>query len=216
MLQNILFDFDGTLFDTGEGITKSVRYALNKHGLDAPLEELTAFVGPPLSDMFREKYGFTETEAQTLVHEFRERYVPIGLYECRVYDGIPGLLRELRSAGCRLCLATSKPHRLAEKLLDREGLLSLFDAVSGAGDEGADCEKHVVCRRAAELLNAAPEDCILVGDRRYDVAGAHRCGIRCIGVRWGYAEAGELEKAGADYLVDTPEELLRLLMSLKS
>ena len=99
MYKYILFDFDGTVFDTVEGITKSVRYAINKRGMDAPLDSLRCFAGPPLVDMYMEHFGGTPEEADQFVRDFRERYQPIGLYECRIFPGITELLTELRAAG---------------------------------------------------------------------------------------------------------------------
>ena len=142
MAQVILFDFDGTLYDTVEGITKCVRHALRKRGLDAPLSELRCFAGPPLDEMFREKFCFAQDEAEQAVRDFRERYVPIGLYESRPFPGLRELLTELREAGKTLGVTTSKPQVLAEELLRREGMLELFDVICGAADEGEDGVKE--------------------------------------------------------------------------
>ena len=154
MYSCILFDFDGTVYDTVEGITKSVQYAIRKHGLDAPLEELRCFAGPPLVEMFMEKFGFDRSTAEQVTREFRERYVPIGVYESAVFPEIRGLLEALRQAGKRVGVATSKPESLACQLLEREGMLSLFDVVAGAGDNGAGNAKWQVIGRAMEALGA--------------------------------------------------------------
>ena len=117
MYDIILFDFDGTVYDTVEGITKSVQYALKKQGIDAELEDLRCFAGPPLVDMFMEKFGFSEDTARQAVVDFRERYKPVGIYESRVFPGIPELLKKLRAEGKILGIATSKPQHMAEELL---------------------------------------------------------------------------------------------------
>ena len=114
-LKTVLFDFDGTLFDTVEGITKSIQYALAKHGIQEPLEKLRCFAGPPLVEKFMEVYGVSQAEGEQLVTEFRERYVPIGVYESRPFPGIGELLDRLRGAGLLLGLATSKPQAMAEQ-----------------------------------------------------------------------------------------------------
>ena len=202
MYSVILFDFDGTIYDTVEGITKCAQYALRKHGLDADLEELRCFAGPPLLDMFMEKGGFDRSEAEQAVRDFRERYAPIGIYESRPFPEIRGLLETLRASGRRLGVATSKLQRLAEQLLEQEGLRDCFDVVCGTGENGSGEAKWQVLARAMELLNAAPEDTVLIGDTKYDVIGAHHIGLSCVGVRWGYAAPGELEAAGADAIVD--------------
>ena len=212
MISVVLFDFDGTVYDTVEGITKSVRFALNRHGLDAELDELRCFAGPPLEDMFREKYGFAHEEAEQAVRDFRERYVPVGVYESRPFPEIRGLTESLRAAGLRLGIATLKPQRLAEHLLERSGLLALFDAVCGSGDSGNNNAKWQVIERCLQALGAAPKESILVGDTKYDVAGAHRVGLPCVGVRWGYAAPGELEEAGADEIVENCDALAALLL----
>lgn len=212
MAQVILFDFDGTLYDTVEGITKCVRHALRKRGLDAPLSELRCFAGPPLDEMFREKFCFAQDEAEQAVRDFRERYVPIGLYESRPFPGLRELLTELREAGKTLGVTTSKPQVLAEELLRREGMLELFDVICGAADEGEGNAKWQVLRRAMDALGAREEDCVLVGDTKYDVAGARRCGIPCIGVGYGYAAPGELEAAGAAAVAEDLSALRELLL----
>ena len=132
MYSVILFDFDGTVYDTVEGITRSVQFALRRHGVEAQLSELRCFAGPPLTDMFREKYGFDLAEAEQATRDFRERYVPIGVYESRPFPDIRGLAESLRAAGKRLGIATSKPQRLAETLLEKEGLRGYFDTVCGS------------------------------------------------------------------------------------
>ena len=209
--QAALFDFDGTVFDTVEGITKSIRYALNKHGVDAPLEALRCFAGPPLVDKFMEVYGVTQPEAEQLVLDFRERYVPVGVYESAPFPGIEALLRELRQAGLTLGVATSKPQAMAELLLGRSGLADCFDVIVGSRPGLNNDKKEQIVRQAMALCGAVPEDTVLVGDTKYDVLGAAACGIGCIGVRWGYAAEGELEAAGALQIVGDPEELKRLL-----
>ncbi len=197
MYETILFDFDGTVFDTIEGITKSLQYALRKHGVEAKPAELRCFAGPPLIDMLLERYPFSREESEQIVADFRERYQPIGLYECRVFPGIGDLLEHLRAAGKKLGLATSKPEHLARRLLEREGLLDHFDVICGTLGDGNDAKWQVV-ERAMGILGSARESTVLIGDTKWDVAGAHRCGIPCIGVGYGYAAPGELEAAGVD------------------
>ena len=212
MFDCILFDFDGTVFDTVEGITKSVRYALNKVGLDAELESLRCFAGPPLADKFMEVYGFDRAAAEQAVRDYRERYRPIGMNECCVFPGIKELLEKLCAAGKTVGIATSKPQELAEELLRRENMLGLFQVICGSCPDGNDSAKWQVVQRAMELCGAAKENTILVGDTKYDVAGAHKVGIACVGVRYGYAAEGELEAAGADAIVEDLPELESFLL----
>lgn len=207
----VLFDFDGTVFDTVEGITKSIQYALRKHGRDAELEELRCFAGPPLEDKFMEVYGVSKEAAEQLVKDFRERYVPIGVYESSPFPGIRELLEALRGAGKKLAIATSKPQLMAELLLERAGLRELFDVVVGSGGGVNNDAKWQIVNRVMELCGSKPENCVLVGDTKYDVEGAKKCGIPCIGVRWGYAAEGELEAAGAELVVENMMELVKNL-----
>ncbi len=209
----VLFDFDGTVFDTVEGITRSVQYAIRKHGMDAELSELRCFAGPPLVDMFMEKFGVDEDRARKLTTDFRERYNPIGLYECRVFPGVRGLIERLRCAGKQVGIATSKPVRLARTLLEREGMAELFDVIIGAGDNGEGNAKSLVIQRALEALDARPDSTVLIGDTKYDVFGANQAGIPCIGVSYGYALPGEMEKAGALCMVPDCETLAELLLT---
>lgn len=208
----VLFDFDGTLFDTVEGITRSVRYALNQAGLDAPTEELRCFAGPPLMEMFMEKYSFSTEQAEQAVRDYRTRYVPIGLYESRIFPSIPDLLRQLKAADLRLAVATSKPRVMARELLEREGLSQLFDGIFGSEPNGNNNAKWQVILQAMETLGASAASTVLVGDTKYDVLGAKRTGIPCIGVRYGYAAPGELEQAGADAIAKDIPALLSLLL----
>ena len=212
MYDYILFDFDGTVYDTVEGITKCVRYALNKHGWDAELKDLRCFAGPPLDEMFMEKYGVTREMGLQMAEEFRERYKPIGVFESRPFEGVRELLITLRAAGKKTAVATSKPQHLAEQLLERSDMRALFDAVCGSEPTGGGNAKWQVTQRALEALGADKARSVLIGDTKYDVAGAGRVGIPCIGVRYGYAAPGEMEEAGAIAMAADTEELLSLLL----
>lgn len=211
-MEYLFFDFDGTLYDTIEGITKCVQYALRKRGIDAAPEELRCFAGPPLDEMFQQKFGLTPEDAEQAVRDFRERYVPVGLYESRAFPGMRDFLLSLRQAGKKLGVSTSKPQVMAEELLAREGLLELFDVICGASAEGPGNAKWQVLQRAMDALGAKPEESLLVGDTKYDVAGAKRCGIPCVGVGYGYAAPGELEEAGAYAIVPDLNALRELLL----
>ncbi len=210
MFQTILFDFDGTVFDTVEGITKSIQFALHKHGRDAELEELRCFAGPPLVDKFMEVYGVTKEEAEQLVVDFRERYVPVGVHESTPFPGIRELTEKLHAAGKKVGIATSKPQHMAELLLEREGLRDCFDAVCGSEPALNNNAKWEVVLRAMQACSAEPGTTVLVGDTKYDAAGAQKAGIPCIGVSWGYAAEGELEQSGVP-IAETMDELYRML-----
>ena len=137
MIKTILFDFDGTLFDTGEGILRSVQYALEGFGIhETDTARLRKFVGPPLLDSFSELYAMTPEQAQAAVARYRERYLPVGIYECTLYPGIPELLEQLRAHGFRVAVATGKPTPMARSILQRFDLERLFDCVIGCEYDG--------------------------------------------------------------------------------
>lgn len=213
----ILFDLDGTLTDSGEGITKSVQYALAEYGIYEPdLNCLRKFVGPPLIDSFMNYYGFTKEEAIEVRKVFLKRYHPVGWKENHPYPGIETVLERLKENGKILGIATSKPADMAEKVLEFFDLRKYFEIVCATPLNGLNCEKAGRIRAAlleAQSLGYGTERPVLVGDTRFDVDGAHECGIPCIGVTWGFAEEGEFEACEADAVVDTMEELLALLCS---
>lgn len=211
----ILFDLDGTLTDSGEGITKSVQYALAKFGIDEPdLNNLKKFVGPPLIDSFMNYYGFSKEEALEVRKAFTERYHPIGWRENHPYPGIGKVLETLNNEGKILGVATSKPADMAEKVLKLFDLKKYFTIICAAPLNGLNSEKIYRIRAAlkeAENLGYEVKHPVLVGDTRFDVEGAHECGIPCIGVTWGFAVEGEFEACDTEYVAHTMEELLGLL-----
>ena len=211
MVHHILFDFDGTLYDTVEGIAKSAQYALEKLGVSAELDELRCFAGPPLVDKFMEAYGLSHEKAWEARGLFQERYIPVGVYESRPCPGMKEFLAALKEKGLTLAVATSKPLDLAEQLLGRAGMREFFGVVCGSRLDGNNNSKQEIVERVIASLGAEKEDCVLIGDTKYDVAGAHAAGIKCICVRYGYAAPGELEKAGADAIAEDLCELQKML-----
>lgn len=212
--QYILFDLDGTLTDPMVGITKSVQHALKSFGIVVEdLNELTPFIGPPLKESFRDIYQMTEEDSEKAVDIFREYFVPKGIYENEVYDGIENMLRNLNEAGKSLIVATSKPIDFAEQVLEYFGLRDYFDYVAGSTlTEGRTKKDEVIAFAldACQLVDMS--ELIMVGDRKYDVLGAKSFGIKTIGVLYGYGSLTELEEAGADYIVETVEELEKFLL----
>lgn len=211
MYRYVLFDFDGTLYDTVEGIEKSAQYALKGLGVEAELDELRCFAGPPLVDKFMEVYGLSYEKAWEARRLFQERYVPIGVYESRPFPGMAEFLRRLRSAGLTLAVATSKPLELALHLLERAELREYFTVVRGSTMDGNNNTKQEIVESVVSDLAADKAECVLIGDTKYDVLGAHAAGIECIGVRYGYAAPGELEAAGADAVADDLPTLEKML-----
>lgn len=191
----VLFDFDGTLADTGRGIIHSLRRALENNGID-PGGDMRRFVGPPVLDALQEFLGLDAAEAERIKEEYRAIYAAEGLYDCEPYPGALDCVRALHEAGKKTAVATSKPTRFARVLLEKFDFLPYFDVVCGA-DSDAHAGKAEIVRRALGALGAQPEDSVMVGDRKYDVYGAAACGVPCIGFDGGYEEAGEFAAAGA-------------------
>ena len=211
----ILFDLDGTLTDSGEGITKSVQYALEKYGIIEPdLNHLRKFIGPPLIDSFEKYYGFSKEEAIRARNIFNERYQPVGWKENRPYDGVVNVLEKLYEAGILLGIATSKPEGVANRVLEYFDLKKYFPVICAAPENGLNGEKAGRIQAAmeeAKALGCQVKNPVMVGDTRFDVLGAHECNIPCVGVTWGFCVEGEFEACNTDYIVDTMDQLLDLL-----
>lgn len=220
MFDYILFDLDGTLTDPKIGITSSVQYALRAFGIDEPnLDKLEPFIGPPLTDSFMEFYDFTKEQAQQAVVKYRERFDKQGIYENTMYEGIDKMLSALKKRGKTLSIASSKPTPLVTRVLEHFQIKQYFDYIVGSEFDGTRSKKEEVVAYALEQMAPNLQDArerkervAMVGDRKFDVEGARAFGLTSVGVSFGYASEGELEAAGADYIVDTVSELEELLM----
>lgn len=210
MKKTILFDLDGTLTDSGEGIINCVIYALEKFGLPVPArEELRYFVGPPLHESFV-KQGVPAERAEEAVAVYRERYVPVGMFENTPYPGIRELLESLKADGHTLYVASSKPEWMCVEILKHFGLDHFFDQICGATMDTSRTNKEAVIAYLLELSGAS-DHIIMVGDTKFDVIGARAHSIPTIGVSWGYGSVEEMRQAGAVSIAFTTEELLELL-----
>ena len=208
MYDCVLFDLDGTLTDSASGIISSVNYALERMGRPLLPEDMQRlYVGPPLLDSFERLHGMTRAQALEGVRIFRERYARQGWLENRVYAGIPRLLKSLRARGVRLGVATAKPVRFAQQVLEHFGLAPYFDVISAAPMDESGLPKSELIRRA---LPAGECRAAMVGDRVYDLDGAREAGVAAIGALYGYGSRDEL--AGADELCDSVEALEQLLL----
>ena len=217
MYRAILFDLDGTLTDSSEGITKSICYAFEHFGIEvASLDELRVYIGPPLRPEFMARLGVDEERSAQLYAKFRERYSVTGWKENRPYPGIPQMLARLKEAGCRLAVATSKPEPTARRVLEYFGLAHYFDVICGAGADGRDGEKWQIVSRALKELGAEGREkelAVMVGDRDLDIFGGRKNGIDAIGLNVGFGSRQELEEAGAVYVAESAGELADYLLS---
>ena len=217
MYQYLLFDLDGTLTDSKEGIFNCIRHALDTLGTPVPPEQtLLKFIGPPLQDSFMEYCGFDREQAAEAVRIFRSRYSTLGKFENTAAPGMAELCARLKERGYILALASSKPEELCVSICRRFGFTPFLSAVTGS-PAGADWEKADVIREAMRRLRLTDADkptVLMVGDRKYDVLGAQECGLACVGVEFfGYAAPGELAEAGAAAVVRTAEELEQFILN---
>ncbi|MGN0243412.1 MAG: HAD family hydrolase [Lachnospiraceae bacterium] len=214
----ILFDLDGTLTNPQEGITRCVQHALNYfHIIVEDRDQLTPFIGPPLLDSFMQFYGLNEQEAKKAVEVYRERFSTVGLFENEVYDGIPEMLDVLKQSEYYLAVASSKPEIFVRRILDKFELSQYFDEIAGSELDGTRVDKEEVIEEVFVRMQKNHYDygrVVMVGDRRFDIEGARKQNAVAVGVTYGFADEGELEQAGADYLAHTVKELEEYLISI--
>ena len=205
MRQAVLFDLDGTITDPGLGFARCLQHALDAMGLDpVPTERLRRLIGPPFQSSLP-TIGVPSERIDEAISLYRAEYEKGGLFEAALYDGIVASIESLAGAGFRIALATSKPTGPAERILRHFGVHGHFAFVGGATPDGSRVHKHDVIAHVLEELG--PSVAVMVGDRRYDVEGARRCGLPSIAVHWGYADPGELDACGPDARVDHPSEI---------
>ena len=212
--QYILFDLDGTITNSAEGIINSVKYALQKSEWKEPsLKVLHRFIGPPLVDAFMDYCGMDKAEAEKAVAYYRERYKDIGLFESNVYDGIEEVFKALKSANKTIILATAKPLVFAKRIIEHFGLDKYFDDMVGAEIGGTLIHKHQIIDEVIKRFNITDRtSAIMIGDREQDISGAKMFSLDSIGVKYGFAEPNELEDAGATYIAETPQDILKILL----
>lgn len=211
MKKMILFDLDGTLTDSGEGIINCAILALERLGYPIPSREaLRAFVGPPLHESFI-KHGVPVEKAEEAVAIYRSRYIPVGAYENTPYPGVRKMLETLKEEGHTLYVATSKPEGMSIDILKHFDLAHYFERICGATMDTSRTNKEAVIEYLIQE-NGRTDNMVMVGDTKFDVIGAKAHGIPCIGVSWGYGTVQELEDAGAAAIAKTMEELLAILL----
>lgn len=220
MQRIVLFDLDGTLTDPGIGITNSVMYALEKFGICVEdRSELYKFIGPPLLNSFMDFYGFDKEQAEQTVTYYREYFKEKGIFENKVYDGIPELLKQMKGQKMILAVATSKPEPFAVRILEHFNLSQYFDVIAGSDFDNVRNTKAKVINYAleqlAELLGedvpTVKQSAVMVGDRFHDIVGAKENDIQSLGVLFGYGDREELEGAGADYIVEQPSDIMKVM-----
>lgn len=209
----ILFDLDGTLTDSQEGIINSIIYALNAYQIPIPdAKQLQLWLGPPLKDSMMKYCGMQEAQALAGVDKFREYFDQKGIFENKVYAGVEAMAARLQQQGCQLMIATSKPETAARRIMKHFDLDSYFAYIGGATTDDSRTDKGDVIRYVLEINGITDlDEVLMIGDRKYDVAGAKENGIEVLGVLYGYGTREELEQAGADYIAATTEDILNYL-----
>ena len=208
----LLFDLDGTLTDSQEGILNCFRHTSDVMGVPMP-ENTGVLFGPPLGESFEKYFGMNKEQADEAVRVYRERYGREGLFENRVYDGVPDMLRRLRDAGFQLAVATCKAEIFAVRILEKYDLAQYFTFIGGAGTDGSRTSKTEVIEYVLENIGSPDKNSVLmIGDRDNDVTGAQGAGIKCMGVLWGYGSGKELSETGADFIAETPQKAADMIL----
>ena len=211
----VIFDFDGTVADTGEGILKSLQYSFEQMGREVPdLSDLKKFIGPPIHYSFVTFYGVSENEVEQYIEKYRERYRRIGVYECFVYDSMVETLKTLRENGVKLGIASSKPIKLVYDVMEYLRLTEYFDAVVGTqfDDSNHPGKTDLVLQSMAKLEDSDKSRTLMVGDRFFDIDGAAGAGVDSVGVTYGYGSREEFMEHNATYIVDSPKEILNIVL----
>lgn len=213
----ILLDLDGTLIASEPGILSSCQAALRALGHDTdPAMDITSIIGPPIEDVMRYLLGqFGDDRVAEAVEAYRQDYGSRGLFLSEVYEGIPEALSEMMK-NARIFLATSKRATFARKILEDKGLDSVFTGIYGSTPAGDIDHKPELIAHIIKENELAADRCIMIGDRKFDITGAHANGMRAVGVLWGYGDRAELEIAGADLLVEKPAELAVVALGMAS
>ncbi len=210
----LFFDLDGTLTDPALGITNSFIHALKYFNIEIPsYEKLCSFIGPPLPETFKSQFGFSEKKAMEGVKKYREYFADKGLLENSVYPGIQELLTSLKEAGKKLVVATSKPEEYSVRIIEHFGLSQYFENVCGSLMNESRSKKDEVINYAIERNKITdPSKILMIGDRKHDILGAKKCGLKSCGVLFGYGSREELQTAGADFIAANVSELQKICL----
>ena len=210
----VIFDFDGTVVDTGEGIIKSLQYSFEQMGHEVPdMSDLRRFIGPPIYYSYTHFYGVSDEQVGMYIKKYRERYTQKGIYECELYEGMIDLIKNLKSNGVKVAIASSKPLRLIYNVADFLEITDLFDAIVGVKiDDSNHSTKTGLINEAMNLLNATDKEKVLmVGDRMFDLDGAAGAGVKSCGALWGYGDEEEFKEHNATFIVSSPKEIEKLV-----
>lgn len=210
----VLFDFDGTIADTGVGIFNSIRFAIAALGFKPIAEKrLRTFIGPPIYDSFKRELGLSDEQCKAAVARYRTAYSKSGIFQFEVYNGMEALIRELQESGIKVCIASTKPAKFINRIVDFLKIRELIDFVSAPVGDDAPADKSVLISNAVEALEVDKSRVVMVGDRHFDVNGANLAGVASIGVTYGYGSEEELKDAGATHIAHNAEEIKEIIFS---
>lgn len=208
----ILFDLDGTLIDSKEGIVDCIGHALNTKNVEYTNDIIDKMIGPPFRVSMKEFLGLDGDTVEELISLYRGKYEISGWKQCRVYDGVVELLKKLKNDGFTLATATSKPLKYTNYIIDGQDLRKYFDYIGGAtGDNKGEAKSDVINSVFKNLDIKDKSKVLMIGDRLYDIEGAKVCGIDSAGILWGYGSREELEEYNADYIFETPNDVYEFL-----
>lgn len=212
-IKHILFDLDGTLTDSKEGITKSVQHALIRLKITPPSsDDLEWTIGPPLTDAFARLLNTkNQTVIQQAVSIYRERYEKFCAIENKPYEGIHQTLNTLKDLGYQIFLATSKPHVYAGKILEHFNLRNYFTEIHGSELDGTRDYKTELIHYILNRHQLQQSETIMIGDRFYDIEGAKNNALKSIGVTYGYGSLDELKTSNPDALCHHHQEIINIL-----
>lgn len=209
----ILFDLDGTLIDSKRGIVKCIRYALDKKNIPYTDDLLDKMIGPPFRVSMHDFLGLEMPIIEQLISLYRGIYEVEGWKNCSVYEGVENMLKTLHGEGKRLAVATSKPIKFTNMIVDGFNLRQYFDFVCGASSDASREAKCDVIQACLDSLNVEDKSKVLmVGDRLYDIEGAHQCGVKCAAILYGYGNIEEFEEYKADYVLPMPNDVVQLVL----
>lgn len=208
----VLFDFDGTVADTGRGIFSSIQYAVKCLGFE-PLdgETLRRFIGPPIYDSFKRELGLDDEKSDFAVKKYRKKYAESGIYELDLYDGIIPLMERLREDGIKIGIASSKPQNFLIRIVDFLKIADIVDFISAPSADDTPQSKASLINNAAEALNISKDKILMVGDRYFDIDGANGAGVESVGVTFGYGSEEELKKSGATFIAGCADEIADII-----
>ena len=210
----VIFDFDGTVADTGDGILRSLQYSFEAMGDVVPdLSDLKRFIGPPVYYSYTTFYGISEDKVDLYVKKYRERYREKGIYESKIYAGVRKLIISLKEKGIKIGIASSKPEQLIYAVSDYLEITNLFDVIVGVkSDNSKHSTKAGLITQAMEEMGAEDKNKVLmVGDRMFDIDGAHDAGIKCCGALWGFGDEDEFKEHNAEFIVSEPSDIMKLI-----